>query len=975
LAYSTRRITAGGTVARLRERVLRSLLSRRSSIRTHIVALFSVTTAAIFILSGVVISCLVYEHMRRNMMDKLAASTAAVRDVVENAARLAVRNHLQTIGQEHIDLFTGLEQRVSEGRMTRDEAMDLAADLVRAGQADAHVTVVVVSGTGMVKVHPDHSLEQTDQSGDRLIQQHLALKNGYLEQTGAVPDDAASKVVYLASFPPWDWLVSVTGDRQVGRGLADDLRHGLQSHHLGKTGYAFIVNGQGTIILHPWLLGNVHDPTNAPLLPLFKQMVTMKNGHLAYLWDEKDGAGTKKKLAFFNRIEDLDWIVASTVYEEEIFEPLITLGRIIGLIVLGGLVLMVALSFSLGNLITRPLARLSRQMQRAADEDVEVYAEEDALGEIGLLGYQFNRYLERLHQSQHALRAEINDRVLAEQQLLIYRQAFDHALEGMVITDPQGTILAVNHSFCDITGYSAEEVIDQNTRLLKSDRHDQGFYRQLWTDLLATDRWSGEIWNRRKDGEVYPEILSISAIRDDHGAISRYVAVFHDITEMKRQEEQIVHQVHHDLLTGLPNRILANDRIEVSIAHVKRGGTKLAILCLDLDNFKNINDSLGHESGDKLLLQVANRLVSQVRAEDTVARLGGDEFLVLVAAVTAEEAVIELAGRLLSSFLAPFNVDGNDFFVTASIGIAFYPQDGHDGATLIKHADIALYQAKKRGKNSYCRFTADLSERVTYLHQLEHQLRQAIAQREFTVLYQPKVAPTSGSIMGAEALVRWQKSDGNLVSPVDFIPLAEETGLIVPLGEQVLEQACQTLALLKGQGAGDLSISVNLSPLQFVQVNLVERILAILGHAGVAPAQLELEITETAMMTDLTKTVATLNQLAAAGIAISVDDFGTGYSSLSYLKRFPIQTLKIDRTFIRDLPTDASDAQLVATIILMAHNLGISVVAEGVETEAQREWLTRCGCDQIQGYLFSKPLPRDRFFALCQQRSLPVPGG
>lgn len=956
----------------------RLLLSRRSSIRTHIAGFFSLATAVILVLSGAVIYSFVYEHMRSNMMDKLAASTASVRDVVENAARLAVRNHLQAIGQVHIDLLTGLEQRVSEGRMTREEAMDLAADLIRAECADDHAAVAVVSGTGMVKVHPDRSLEQTDQSGDRLIQQQLALKTGYLEQSGPLPCEAAqdrSKVVYLAYFPPWDWLVTVTGDQEVERGLADDLRHGLQSHHFGETGYAFIVDGQGKIILHPWLMGNAHDTTNAPILPLFKQMVAMKNGHLAYLWDEKDGSGKKKKLAFFNRIEALDWIVASTVYEEEIFAPLITLGRTIGLIVLGGLVLMVTLSFFLGNLITRPLSRLSRQMQRAAFGDVKVFAEENALGEVGLLGYQFNRYLERLGQSRQAILNEIKDRVQAEQQLLIYRKVFDHALEGIAITDPAGTILAVNQSFCAITGYNPKEVIGQNTRLLQSNRHDRSFYHQLWTSLLTTGRWSGEIWNRRKNGEVYPEILSISAICDENGAVSQYVAVFHDISEMKRQEERLVHQVHHDLLTGLPNRILANDRIEVSIAHVKRSGTKLAVLCLDLDNFKNINDSLGHAWGDKLLLQVANRLVGQVREEDTVARLGGDEFLILVAAVTSEETVIDLAGRLLSSFVAPFNVDGNDLFVTASIGFAFYPEDGHNAATLIKHADIALYQAKKRGKNSYCRFTADLSERITYLHQLEHQLRQAIARREFTVFFQPKVDALSGSITGAEALVRWQKEDGSLISPADFIPLAEETGLIVPLGEQVLEQACQTLAALNGLGRTDLSISVNLSPLQFVQTNLVERILAILAQYEVPPAQLELEITETAMMTNLAKTVDTLNQLAATGIAIALDDFGTGYSSLSYLKRFPIHTLKIDRAFIRDLTVDPSDAQLVETIILMAHNLGIGVVAEGVESEAQLDWLKGRGCEQIQGYIFSKPLPRDAFMGMCEHRVALVPGG
>jgi predicted signal transduction protein with EAL and GGDEF domain len=375
---------------------------------------------------------------------------------------------------------------------------------------------------------------------------------------------------------------------------------------------------------------------------------------------------------------------------------------------------------------------------------------------------------------------------------------------------------------------------------------------------------------------------------------------------------------------------------------------------------------MGHEWGDKLLLQVANRLVSMVREEDTVARLGGDEFLLLVAAVASEEMILELTKRLLRCFAAPFNVDGNDLFITASIGVAFYPDDGNDPGILTKHADIAMYQAKSRGKNNFCLFTPDLSERISYLRHLENNLRQAVMNREFTVFFQPKIDPYANVITGAEALVRWQKEDGSIVSPADFIPLAEETGLIVPLGEQVLDQACQVLNTLNRLGHTGLSISVNLSPLQFVQANLVDRILAILSKHAVPSSQLELEITESAMMTNLVKTVEKLNQLVQAGISISIDDFGTGYSSLSYLKKFPIRTLKIDRSFIRDLPHDLSDSQLVETIILMAHNLGISVVAEGVETEEQLEWLKHCGCEQIQGYFYSKPLPRDDFLTYVE---------
>lgn len=941
------------------------ILPQRFSIKYHIVWCFAVALTVMLIVSGVVIFSFVYGKIRQNMMDKLSISTTSMKDIVENAANISIRNHLQTIAKVNIALLNGLDQQVRTGGISKIEAMKRGEEMLLQQPVGDHGYIYVLSSQGVVQVHPHVEVKNSDLSELWFVRQQMFYKNGYLEYKWKGPgeEETRLKALYMIYFEPWDWIVSVSSCRQDFNFLAHDLRLGLKSHRFGETGYAFIINAQGDIILHPWLSGNVHSFGNEDIKSMFDHLVSQKKGDFIYDWEDQEESESKRKIVFFDYIPGLDWIVAATVYEDEIFAPLNHLGWIIVLIVICSLALTIPLSLYLGTLITEPLSRLAQQMQLAAGGDINVSAEENALGEIGILGYHFNYYVEWLRQSNQKIFTEINDRIQAEQQLIIYRKAVEHALEGIVITDPAANILTVNRAFSEITNYSPEEVIGHNCRILQSGRHDGAFYTQLWNSLLHTGRWTGEIWNRRKSGEIYPEILSISAIHDHENTLTHYVAVFHDITEMKRQEERIVHQAYHDTLTGLPNRRLAHDRIEVSIAHVKRGGTKLAVLFLDLDNFKNVNDTLGHEWGDKLLLQVANRLVSMVREEDTVARLGGDEFLILVAAVASEDVVIELTKRLLRCFAGPFNVDGNDLFITASIGVAFYPDDGNNPGILTKHADIAMYQAKSRGKDTFCLFTSDLSERISFLRQLENNLRQAVMNREFTVFFQPKIDPYTKVITGAEALVRWQKEDGSIVSPADFIPLAEETGLIIPLGEQVLEYACQVLHTLNKLGHTDLSISVNLSPLQFVQANLVERILAILGKHGVSTAKLELEITETAMMTNLAKTVETLNQLVQAGLSISIDDFGTGYSSLSYLKKFPIRTLKIDRSFIRDLPHDLSDSQLVETIILMAHNLGISVVAEGVESEEQLEWLKRYGCEQIQGFLFSKPLPLDEFIA------------
>ncbi len=794
-------------------------LPRRLSLKYHLVGHFSMAVAAILIVAGGFISSFVFENVRRNMMEKLTLSTESVRDVVEQAADIAIRNHLSTIAQTSVALLEGLVDEVRAGRISEAAAQQRAVAMLRRQPVGAHGYVHVLSSQGGVPLQPHAELDPAELSEQAFIRRQTTQKTGYLEYEWQHPGERRprAKAVYRLHFEPWDWIVAVAGYREDLAYLVEDLAQGLRSQRFGKTGYAFVVNGKGDVVQHPWLSGNVHAFADQDIKAMFDRIVAEKKGYFVYAWKDQDATEPKRKIVFFASIPRLDWIVAATVYEEEIYEPLTQLGWMIALIILCAMVLTIPLSLYFGSLITTPLSRLARQMQQAAAGDGDVRAEEQALGEIGVLGRHFNYYIEWLRQSNEKIRAEIGDRLQAEQQLIVYRKAVENALEGIAITDPAANILAVNRAFTEITGYTPEEVVGRNCRVLQSGRHDREFYRFLWGSLLRTGRWTGEIWNRRKSGEIYPETLSISAIRDQEGTPTQYVAVFHDITETKRQEERIAHQAYHDTLTGLPNRRLAHDRIEVSIAHVKRGGTKLAVLFLDLDNFKNVNDTLGHEWGDKLLLQVANRLVAMVREEDTVARLGGDEFLILVAAIAKEETVLELVQRLLRCFAAPFSVDGNDLFVTASIGVAFFPNDGDTPGILTKHADIAMYQAKAKGKNSYCLFTPDLSERIAFLRTLESNLRQAVINREFTVFYQPKIDAFTNAVTGAEALVRWRKEDGSIVSPADFIPLAEESGLIVPLGEQVLEASCQVLHVLDRRGHTDLTISVNLSPLQFVQ--------------------------------------------------------------------------------------------------------------------------------------------------------------
>jgi len=501
--------------------------------------------------------------------------------------------------------------------------------------------------------------------------------------------------------------------------------------------------------------------------------------------------------------------------------------------------------------------------------------------------------------------------------------------------------------------------------MLKSDRHDAAFYGQMWHQISTEGSWVGEIWNRRKNGEAYPEILSISAIRDSNGATSNYVAVFHDISEMKSQQEAIEYQAFHDALTGLPNRYLAQDRLDMALKRARRQEERVAVFFLDMDNFKYVNDSLGHTTGDLLLQQLGRRLLDLVREEDTVSRLGGDEFLVIARDIRSEQDVLDLADRLLEGIQEPFSIDDAELLVTFSLGITSYPEDGSDAQTLIKNADMAMYQSKAKGKNKYSVFTPELSAAAASWMSLVREFREALEKREFKVYYQPKLSPDGGRVLGVEALVRWVKADGSLVSPADFIPLAEETGLIIPLGYQVLEIACREIQQINAALPEPVTLAVNLSPLQFGQEDIVDSVMDLLATSGLSPKLLELEITESTMMTDLETTVRKLGVFVDEGLSVAIDDFGTGHSSLYYLKTFPISTLKVDQSFVRDMTLDRTDDKIVETIIMMAGNLGLTVVAEGVETREQLAKLVEYGCDQIQGFLFARPMPCEAAMAYC----------
>ncbi|MDO8812993.1 MAG: EAL domain-containing protein [Gallionella sp.] len=541
--------------------------------------------------------------------------------------------------------------------------------------------------------------------------------------------------------------------------------------------------------------------------------------------------------------------------------------------------------------------------------------------------------------------------------------------EAIIITDCHPKILRVNKAFCDITGYTAEEVIGRNPNMLRGDKRPKAFYDEMWAAIFRDGTWSGEMADKRKNGEVFPAWLTITAVTSTEGVLTHYVGSFFDITERKKSDDEIHRLAFYDSLTDLPNRRLLIDRLQHALTTSERSGRHGAIMFIDLDNFKVINDTKGHDCGDVLLVEVARRLQSCVREGDTVARLGGDEFVVMLEDIKGdmEQAVTltdEVGEKILASLNQSYVIDGNEYHSTASIGVNLFINREISADTLLKYADIAMYQAKGAGRNTLRFFDPKMQSVLEARIAIESDLHRALAELQFRLYYQAQVDDT-GCITGAEALVRWIHPQRGMISPAQFIPIAEESQLILDIGLWVLETACRQLALWSNdeQKCG-LVLAVNVSAQQFKLKDFVGRITSIINEHGIDPAHLKLELTESVVLDDMADIVAKMHALKTLGVGLSLDDFGTGYSSLSYLKQLPLNQLKIDRSFVNDIATDPSDAIMVQTIIDMAHNFRFNVIAEGVETEAQLAFLKLHGCKAYQGYLFSKPVPIKEFEAL-----------
>ncbi|MBA4502688.1 bifunctional diguanylate cyclase/phosphodiesterase [Marinobacterium marinum] len=750
------------------------------------------------------------------------------------------------------------------------------------------------------------------------------------------PDEMREKIAYVESFEPLGWIIG-SGDYlyQVEQDLQQQTLKRLQTIRLENHGYMAVLQPEGRILLWPSSPGHEGRSVQAlegehrDIARWLVEQATPEGRFVNYEWYREGSQEKQEKLALVQRVPEWDWVLVAGIYQDELIASLnqqreqLEAGLykdLVALLMLLALALVVAMGGAL--MITRWLRVLMQRYQSEIDSQ----------------------------------RDELETR---SRELQLAGKVFEASGEGAMISDAKNRIMAVNPAFCRITGYSASEVVGKSPALLSSGRHSQAFFRQMWKVLHAEQRWQGEVWNRRRNGDIYPQWLSITMVSDDQGRPLNYVAMLNDISERKAAEDQVRYLSDFDALTDLPNRRLIRERTKQAISRARQRNEKVALVIIDLDRFKNVNDTLGHGAGDTLLQRMAQRLSSEMRGGAILSRIGGDEFVALLPSAEPQDNLEALVAHCLMQVTRPLNLDDHELVVTASAGVAVFPADGQDFDTLLKNADTALYYAKAQGRNNFQCFTSSMNERVSERLLLESGLRDALKHEEFELYYQPQYDFGRNRLSGCEALIRWNSPQG-LVMPDRFIPLAEETGLIIPIGAWVLEQACRQGEIWNRELVEPISIAVNVSAVQF-RPALVEEVKGALESTGFDPRQLVLEVTESVLMSDVDSSVRLLEQLRELGIRIALDDFGTGYASLAYLKRFVLDKLKIDRTFIMGIPEDKDDVAITSSIIDIARHLNIMTVAEGVETEAHCEFLRTAGCNIAQGYYFDRPLPAEQF--------------
>ena len=918
------------------------------------------------------------DRLNQEMKDAVATLGGSISAAIGQDAI----NTLRLVAEKNLEILEGLYQQQLSGALTQDESRWLAASILTAQKIGEKGYLFAFDSQGIIQVHPDRRMLQTSIAEDVLSPQQRFQADGLLRYQWHEPGAALSQpmILYKTLFKPWEWTIAATiGTAQIARMIPAETII-KQLNRPGQQ-YAFLLDEAGSFHFSPEALKTMPDEQQSALRSQKESLQTLKSGRMTFSWQKQGSEADEKDLLFFQERPESHDIAGIVIAKNTLYAPYKALKLNIIVFLAATLIAALLLSLLASHFIAQPIKQLA---QHAAPEhpSLDPLPLASSPEELTQLTAAFNRLLGNLRTQAHLLAAEkeesqmaqhqfqqelisrkemqqrllaeINTRKSAENYLQLFKNLFDYAIEGVFITDPEARILTVNHSFSVITGYQPAEVIGQNPRILSSGKHGPEFYQQMWRSLKNKGAWSGEIWNRKKDGTIWPQWLSISRINNESGKITHYFAFFHDITELKRKEKQISIMAYSDALTKLPNRAALELRLAKALSRADRKDLTLAIFFIDLDNFKNINDSLGHDIGDQVLIEVAARLAQTIRTEDTLSRLGGDEFILLSENIENENAIYNLANRLLASLRRPIPIGPSPIYINASIGISIYPNDGRTIQELIKNADMAMYKAKGEGRNKFVMYTPEMNEKLQIRVRTENAIRSGLKQNDFVVYYQPKIELASERTTSFEALLRW-RHNGTIIGPDDFIPIAEETGLIDEMSLYVLDAVCLFLRGLQHNRLPVLPVSVNMSPRTFNNPKIVDLIDNILKSHKINHELIEFEITESTAMQDVQHTLATMQRFRQQGTSFSIDDFGTGYSSLSYLNEMPVSTLKIDKRFINF--QDVNNRSIVSIITAMSKQMQLKVVAEGVETAQQTQWLRAIGCNEVQGFYFCHPMP------------------
>lgn len=916
-----------------------------------------------------------FNRINTTLEEGMTAAGSAIVDMIKLSVDTSITNYLRAVAEDNLQIAASYHQQQLRGELSEAAAKEAVISLFNAQGIGNSGYLYVLNSHGVLQYHPHRELvglpllnmEQFNKAWPFLTEQ-VKKKTGYLEYAWRNPDEPAlrPKALYMTYFQPWDWIISACSYREEFTRIIDfqAIEKLIQTFRYGQSGYAVITDDQGTILAHP----HRAEVQNSPCAARIHQRIIADTGTshrlIHYTWRNPGDAHERNKVMIFKKMPELGLVIAVTAFEDEVYGGLLSIRTVVLLLTLAAALLSVVAAYLLSRGLTRPLRRFARQLHLPE----QTGSEYQGGCEIAFLVERFQRYLDYIHRTTDKLQAEIQFRKSAENFLQIYKQIFDNATEGIIITDAEGRILAVNEAFTTITGYESHEAVGQNPRLLKSDQHDEAFFRQMWQSLTSRGTWEGEIWNKKKDGTLFPEWLTISSIRNERKEIRYYFAMFYEIGELKKREKQIAFMAYHDILTRLPNRAFLEHKLTKTLMEMRQHGGRLALFFIDLDNFKNVNDVFGHHQGDDLLVQVSQRFSSILGSNDSLFRLGSDEFVLVMHHFDNDSVIYLMANRIQAVLKKPFLLEFKKIYVNTSIGISTFPGDGESAMEMIRSADMAMHKAKREGKNRYILFTRSMHEELYEKFRIENGIRYGLLNKEFVVFYQPKVDIESRRTSSLEALIRWNRG-GKLISPGHFIPIAEESSLIDDLCMFVLEATCAFLVTMQQQGV-IVPVSVNISPRQFHNADFVDMVEDLLQRYTIEPRFLEFEITETTAMKDVEHTLAIMQRLREMGLLFSIDDFGTGYSSLGSLNRMPVNTLKIDKQFIDDLQANGG---IVNTIIAISRQMHLNVVAEGVETEEQLLALASMGCDEAQGYYFSRPISAEEIlrYLLAEQEHHP----